>query len=120
MGHKIIPDNVEKLVHVGDVLFFFRNSPVRREEFRKLKELVEPESPHICLVQYHRVRWLSLADCVERLTHLLPLLVRYFEEQAIDRANSVAVRSKCKTLHERLIGRCSSSTFTYLVHRWTS
>ena len=99
-GQKLIPDNVEKLV--GDVLFFFRDSPVRREEFRKLKELVEPNSPHICLVQYHRVRWLSLADCVERLTNLLPLLVRFFEEQANDRANSAGVRSKCKTLHERL------------------
>ena len=99
-GQKPIPDNVEKLV--GDVLFIFRDSPVRREEFRKLKELVEPNSPHICLVQYHRVPWLSLADCVERLTNLLPLLVRFFEEQANDRANSAGVRSKCKTLHERL------------------
>ena len=88
-GQKLIPDNVEKLV--GDVLFFFRNSPVR---------LVEPNSPHVCLVQYHRVRWLSLADCVERLTNLLPLLIRFFEEQSNDRANSVGVRSKSKNLHD--------------------
>ena len=98
-GQKIIPDSVEKLV--GDVLFFFRDSPVHREEFRKLKELVEPNSPHICLVQYHRVCWLSLADCVQRLTHLLPLLFRFFEEQSNDRANSVGVRSKSKNLYER-------------------
>ena len=44
-GQKIIPDNVEKLI--GDVLFFFKDSPVRREEFHKLKELVEPDSPHV-------------------------------------------------------------------------
>ena len=79
-GQKIIPDNIEKLI--GDVLFFFKDSPVRREEFHKLKELVELDSPHVSLVLYHKVRWLSLADCVERLTGLLPLLVRYFEEQS--------------------------------------
>ena len=99
-GQKLIPDNVEKLV--GDVLFFFRDSPVRREEFRKLKELVEPNSPHVCLVQYHRVHWLSLADCVERLTNLLPLLIRFFVEHSNDRANSAGVRSKSKNLHDRL------------------
>ena len=39
---------------------------------------------------------------MERLTGLLPLLVRYFEEQSQDRANSSHVRSKCQCLHERL------------------
>jgi hypothetical protein len=99
-GQKHIPDDVEKLI--GDTLFFFKDSPVRREEFRKLKELVEPDSPHVALVLYHRVRWLSLADCVERLTQLLPLLVRYFEEQAEDMANSTTVRAKSRALHARL------------------
>ena len=98
-GQKLISDNVEKLV--GDVIFF-RDSPVRREEFRKLKELFKPNSPHVCLVQYHRVCWLSLADCVERLTNLLPLLIRFFEEQSNDRVNSAGVRSKSKSLHDRL------------------
>ena len=85
-GQKIILDNIEKLI--GDVLFFFKDSPVSREEFHKLKELMEPDSPHVSLVLYHKVRWLSLSDCVERLTGLLPLLVRYFEEQSQDRANN--------------------------------
>ena len=76
----MIPDFVEKLI--SGVLFFFKDSPVRRAEFLKLQELTEPNSPHIALVQYHRVRWFSLADCVNRLVKLLPLLVRYFEEQA--------------------------------------
>ena len=39
---------------------------------------------------------------MERLTGLLPLLVRYFEEQSQDRANSTHVCSKCQSLHERL------------------
>ena len=45
---------------------------MRREEFKGLKELVEPDSPHVNLVLYHKVGWLSLADCVQRLTSLLP------------------------------------------------
>ena len=73
-GQKVIPDFVEKLI--SDVLFFFKDSPVRRAEFLKLQELTEPSSPHIALVQYNRVRWLSLADCANRLVELLPLLAR--------------------------------------------
>ena len=92
-----IPDDVETNCDT----FFFKDSPVRREEFLKLNELVEPDSPHVALVLYHRVRWLSLADCVERLTQLLPLLVRYFDEQAEDMANSTTVRAKSRALHAR-------------------
>ena len=103
-GQKVIPDFVEKLI--SDVLFFFKDSPVRRVEFLKLQELTEPNSPHIALVQYHRVRWLSLADCVNRLVELLPFLVRYFEEQAIDSANRAAVRTKCRALHVGLSEPC--------------
>ena len=93
-GQKIIPDTVERLV--GDVLFFFWDSPVRREEFKRLKDLVEPDIPYCSL------HWLSLADCTERLIYLLPLLFRFFEEQLNDRANRVGVRNKIKALYERI------------------
>lgn len=33
---------------------------------------------------------------------LLPLLVRYFEEQALDPVNRVAVRERCRDIHSRL------------------
>ena len=89
-GQKELPSDIEKTI--SDTLFFFRDSSVRRDEFVALKEMVEPESPFVTIVQYHRVRWLSLADCVSRLVKLLPLLVRYFEEQALDTVNRVAVR----------------------------
>ena len=79
-GQRELPNDVEKTI--ADTLFFFKDSPVRRDEFKKLKEIVEPDSPHVSIVQYHKVRWLSLADCVSRVVQLLPLLVRYFEEQA--------------------------------------
>lgn len=67
-----------------------------------LKELVEPDSPLVSIVQYHRVRWLSLSDCVSRLVKLLPLLVQYFEEQAENTHNRPPVRAKCRDLHFRL------------------
>lgn len=99
-GQKEIPSEIEKTV--SDTLSFFRDSSVRRDEFTHLKELVEPDGPHIRLVQYHKVRWLSLSDCVSRLVMLLPLLVQYFEEQANDTQNRQAVRNKCQDLHARL------------------
>ena len=72
-GQKELPADIEKTV--SDTLFFFKDSSVRRDEFCSLKEMVEPNSLHIAIVQYHKVKWLSLADCVDRLVKLLPLLV---------------------------------------------
>ena len=60
-GQKELPSDIEKTI--SHTLFFFRDSSVRRDEFVALKEMVEPESPFVAIVQYHRVRWLSLADC---------------------------------------------------------
>ena len=112
-GQKELPDDVEKTI--ADTLFFFKYSPVRREEFKKLKEMVEPDSPYIYIVQYHKVRWLSLADCVSRLVQLLPLLIQYFEEQALDTSNRPAVRSKCQDLHARL-SMPKLQLFLYFLH----
>lgn len=99
-GQKELSSDIEKTI--SDTLFFFRDSSVRRDEFIALKEMVEPDSPFIAIVQYHKVRWLSLADCVGRLVKLLPLLVRYFVEQSCDTVNRAAVREKCRELHNRL------------------
>lgn len=99
-GQKELPVDIERTI--SDTLFFFKDSSVRRDEFQSLKALVEPSSPHIAIVQYHKVRWLSLADCVDRLVKLLSLLVRYFEEQELDTANRQAVRAKCGDLKNRL------------------
>ena len=99
-SQKELPSDIEKTI--SDTLFFFRDSSVRGDEFFALKEMVEPDSPYVAIVQYHKVRWLSLADCVGRLVKLLPLLVRYFEEQGLDTVNRVAVRERCRDLHSRL------------------
>ena len=88
-GQKELPSDIDKTI--SDTLLFFRDSSVRCDEFFALKEMVEPDSPFVAIVQCHKVKWLSLADCVGRLVKLLPLLVRYFEEQALDTVNRVAV-----------------------------
>ena len=87
-GQKELPDDIEKTL--SDTLYFFRDSSVRRDEFKKLKEIIDPDSPHVAIVQYHKVRWFSMSDCVSRLVQLLPLLVQYFEEQAEDTRNRPA------------------------------
>ena len=56
-GQKVLPGDNEKTV--ADVLYFFKDSSVRHDEF-------------------------SFSDCVSRLVKLLHLLVRYFDEQALD------------------------------------
>ena len=40
-------------------------------EANGLKEFVEPNSPHIAIVQHHKIRWLSLADCVTVLVEII-------------------------------------------------
>ena len=96
-GQKVLPGDIEKTV--ADVLYFFK---MNRDEFHFLKELVEPNNQYNALVQYHRIRWLSFSDCVSRLVKLLPLLVRYFEEQALDTSNRQEVQTKCRCLHTQL------------------
>ena len=66
-----------------------------------LKKLIDPNSPYASLVQYHRIRRLSFSDCVSRLVKLLPLLVTYFKEQALDTSNRLEV-CKCRSLHSQL------------------
>ena len=57
-GQKELPSYIEKTL--SDTPFYFRDSAVRRDEFKKLQEMVEPGNPHITIVQYHKVRWLCL------------------------------------------------------------
>ena len=74
-AQKELPDFVEKLV--GDVLFYFRDSPTRRDQFKSLMELTDPDHEYITIVQYHKIRWLSLSDCVNRVCMLLSSLVLF-------------------------------------------
>ena len=79
-------DGLEKLPHsvhktVDDVMKFFKNSHVRKEKLEVIIQMTEEDHEHFQLVTYHKVRWLSLNDCVQRFTDLLPEIVLYFEQE---------------------------------------
>ena len=44
----------EKLI--SDILFYFKDSAVRRDQFHSLMELTDHENDYISLVQYHKIR----------------------------------------------------------------
>ena len=39
------------------------------------------DTEYLRIVDYHRVRWLSLLDCVEAVCAVLPYLVSFFERE---------------------------------------
>lgn len=61
---------------------FFRNSHVRKEKLQALVEASSDEHDYYTLVTYHKVRWLSLNECVQRFTDLLPEICQFFEEES--------------------------------------
>ena len=61
------------------------------------------EHEYYQLVAYHRVRWLSLNDCVQRFVDLLPEIVRYFEEEAHNMSLRPAERSKMQEFYDELV-----------------
>ena len=80
-------DGLEKLplsVHktVDDVMKFFKNSHIRKERLEVIIQMTEEDHEYFQLVTYHKARWLSLNDCVQRFTDLLPEIVLYFEQEA--------------------------------------
>ena len=83
-GQRELPNDVEKIIY--DTLFFFKDSPVRQIQKAWLNLIV-------LMYQLSSITGCNgcLADCVARVVQLLPLLVRYFEEQALDTAN----RARC-------------------------
>ena len=53
--------------------YFLKDSAVRQSEFEDFLKLAHPGCEHCQIVQYHKVRWLSLSYCVNRLCKLLPI-----------------------------------------------
>ena len=58
-----LPNKVHKTV--DDVMKHFKNSHVRKEKLKAIIEMSEEEHEYHQLVTYHKVRWLSLNDCVQ-------------------------------------------------------
>ena len=97
-GQQHIPSEVETMIK--DVLNHFKYSAVSQSQFKAIMELSEEK--YIKLVSYHKVRWLSLNECVQRLVQLHSVLCTYFENEAHDMSNRAVVRRKCVDLKERL------------------
>ena len=100
-GLSKLPNHVHSTV--DEVMRFFRNSHVRKEKLPALIEASSDEHDHYNLVTYHKVRWLSLNECVQRLVDLLPEIVQFFEEESHSSRNSPAERRRLESIHERLV-----------------
>ena len=97
-GQKKIPSFVEKTIK--DILNNFRWSGVKKQEFEDLCSLNDEK--YKSLVTYHRVRWLSLESCVNRISELLQPLATYFDDQANSHAVSPAERKRNQDLYDRV------------------
>ena len=90
------PEDVEDTVKA--VLNHFKYLAVGQSQLRAIIE----KYVKLVTYMYHKVRWLSLSECVKHLISLHPMLCQYFEQQAVDRANRLAVWKKCEDLYKQL------------------
>ena len=97
-GQQHIPNEVE--VMIKDVLNHFKYSAVSQSQFKTIMDLSEDK--FIKLISYHKIRWLSLNECVQRLVQLHTVLCTYLENESQDMSNRAVVRRKCVDLKERL------------------
>ena len=92
---------------IEDVLKLFKNSPVHQSQF-KLHQLVEDDSLDKVhdvgykLIHYHKIRWTSYRECVQRISALYDSLESYLRNASEDRAKTPAVRRQYANLFERL------------------
>ena len=69
-GQQHIPNEVESMIK--DVLNHFKYSAVSPSQFKAIMELSKEK--YVNLVSYHKVRWLSLKECVQRSEQLHSVL----------------------------------------------
>ena len=105
-ARKEIPKYVEKTI--DSIMNYFQASSVRRDKFeeshiRDLEEMTDSDGVYMALVKYHKIRWLSLADCVRRLWTLLQPLVKYFREEKNDMKNQLKVRKLAAAIYEQIV-----------------
>ena len=92
-GQYHISNDVEAMIK--DVLNHFKFSAVSQSQLKSIIELTEEK--FVKLVSYHKIRWLSLNECVRRLVQLHPILCAYFQQEVHDMANRAVVRKSVKT-----------------------
>ena len=106
-GQKVIPSYVEQTIK--KVLDYFSYSSAKKSKF---EDLLHMHEKYVNLIRYHRVRWLSLQACVERILELLPELLQFFEEGQHNMAYPKAERKRCEELYEAL----SNHEFLLYIH----
>ena len=104
---KEIPHEVEATIK--DILDHFKYSPVAQSKLREICEL--NSEPFVKLIEYHKVRWLSLEECIDRLHQLHDELGEYFESRSQDVDSRKSARDCCEDLYERL---CDPSFNLYI------
>ena len=82
---------------------FLKNSHVRKEKLEAIIDMASEDYGYYRLVEYHKVRRLSLNDCVQRFKDLLPEIVRYFEGEAHNTSIRPGERSKMQEFHDELV-----------------
>ena len=100
-GLEKLPSSIHKTV--DDIMKFLKNNHIRKEKLKVIIEITEEEHEFYQLVTYHRVRWLSLNDCVQRFTDLLPEIVLYLEQEAHNRAIRPGERSKMQDFYDEVV-----------------
>ena len=94
---KEIPPFVEETI----LERYFKFSAKRLDKFEHLVSLTNPNKVTYKLVQYCKVRWLSLNKCVQRIQNLLPELTQFFLEESDDNTNARSVRDMAGDLFIR-------------------
>ena len=102
---KELPSFIEETV--TKVLGYFKFSSKRNDKFQQLVKLTNPTKLTYKLVQYSKIRWLSLNKCVNRVRNLLSDLNQFFLQESEDSSNTRAVR----TMAEDLFVRTNDITF---------
>ena len=100
-GLEELPDNVHRTV--DGVMRHFKNSHVRREKLKAIIELSDEGHEYHQLVAYHRVRWLSLNVCAQRLADLLLEIVSYFELEAHNTSIRRSERANLQELYDEIV-----------------
>ena len=88
---------------VDDVMKHFKNSHVHKQKLKALIDMSDGEHEYQQLVQYHRVRWLSLNDCVQRFSDLIPEIVQYFEHEVQNTTIRPSERAKLQEFYDELV-----------------
>ena len=92
---------------MSKVLGYFKFSSKRNDKFEQLVKLTDPTKVTCKLVQYSKIRWLSLTKCVNRVRNLLSDLNQFFLQESEDSSNTRAVR----TMADDLFVRTNDITF---------